>query len=40
MMDRMSHMMGMGWAMGLIGLLVALVLILLAAALIKYLFFR
>ena len=40
MMDGMAHMMGMGWGMGLIGLLVALVLILLAAALIKYLFFR
>jgi hypothetical protein len=31
---------GMGWGMGLIGLLVALVLILVVAALIKYLFFR
>jgi hypothetical protein len=38
MMDGMmgSHM----WGMGLVGLLVLLVLILVAAALIKYLFFR
>jgi hypothetical protein len=37
----MHEMMGgVGWVMGLIGLLVALVLILGLAALIKYLFFR
>lgn len=34
----MGMMDGMGWGMGLIGLLVILVLILAAAALIKYLF--
>jgi hypothetical protein len=37
----MHEMMGgMGWAMGLIALVVALVLILGLTALIKYLFFR
>ena len=37
----MDHMMGGGmmWGMGLIGLLVIVVLILAAAALVKYLFF-
>ena len=37
MMDMMS---GMPWAMGLVWLLFLLVLVLAAAALIKYLFFR
>jgi len=37
----MTNMMGgMGWMMGLAWLLVVLVLILAAAALVKYLFFR
>jgi hypothetical protein len=37
----MDHMMGgaMMWGMGLVGLLVIIVLILAAAALVKYLFF-
>jgi len=35
----MDHMMGMMWGMGLFGLLALLVLVLGAAALIKYLFF-
>jgi hypothetical protein len=37
----MDHMMGGGmmWGMGLIGLLLLIVLVLAAAALIKYLFF-
>jgi hypothetical protein len=39
MYDMMSGG-GMMWGMGAIGLLVLIVLILLAAALIKYLFFR
>lgn len=39
MMDNMTNMMGgMGWGMGLAGLLILLVLILGIAALIKYLF--
>ena len=38
MMDQMMGG-GMMWAMGLIGLLVILVLVLGAAALVKYLFF-
>ena len=37
MMDHMGQMMS---GMGIIGILVVLVLVLLAAALIKYLFFR
>jgi hypothetical protein len=40
MMHDMMNMGGMGWIMGLAWLLVALVLILAAAALMKYLFFR
>ncbi len=42
MMDGTNCMMGgmMGWGMGLVGLLVVLVLILAAAALVKYLFAR
>lgn len=38
----MDHMMGgeMMWGMGLVGILVVLVLVLVAAALIKYLFFQ
>ena len=41
MMDGMMNMMGgMGWAMGLVWLLIVLVLVLAAAALVKYLFFR
>jgi hypothetical protein len=37
----MKHMMGSGmmWAMGLIGLLITIVLILAAVALVKYVFF-
>jgi hypothetical protein len=38
MMDQMMSS-GMMWAMGLVGLLVILVLVLGAAALVKYLFF-
>ena len=38
MMDRMMSS-GMMWGMGLIGLLVVIVLVLAAAALVKYLFF-
>ena len=37
MMDMMSG--GMMWGMGLVGLLVIIVLVLAAAALVKYLFF-
>jgi len=37
MMDMMSG--GMMWGMGLIGLLIIIVLVLAAAALVKYLFF-
>jgi hypothetical protein len=40
MMHDMMNSMGMMWGMGLVGLLVVLVLVLAAAALIKYLFFR
>ena len=40
MHDMMNSMDGMMWGMGLVGLLAVLVLILAAAALIKYLFFR
>jgi hypothetical protein len=40
MMNDMMNSVGMMWGMGLVGLLLALVLILAAAALIKYLFFR
>jgi hypothetical protein len=36
----MDHMRGMMTGMGLIGALVIIVLVLLAAALVKYLFFR
>jgi hypothetical protein len=37
----MQDMMGSGmWGMGLVGVLIVLVLILCAAALVKYLFFR
>jgi hypothetical protein len=36
----MMNSMGMMWGMGFVGLLVALVLVLVVAALIKYLFFR
>lgn len=39
MHDMMNSMGGMMWGMGFVGLLVALVLVLAAAALIKYLFF-
>ena len=38
-MNGMMEMHGMMWGMGFIGALVAVVLILAAAALIKYLFF-
>ena len=38
MMDQMMGS-GMMWGMGLIGLLVVIVLVLAAAALVKYLFF-
>ena len=39
MIDGMTNMMGgMGWTMGLVGLLVILVLVLGVAALVKYLF--
>jgi len=38
MMDQMMSS-GMMWGMGLIGLLVVIVLVLAAAALVKYLFF-
>jgi hypothetical protein len=40
MMNEMMNSGGMMWGMGFVGLLVALVLILAVAALIKYLFFR
>jgi len=41
MMDGMTNMMGgMGWGMGLIGILVILVLVLGVAALVKYVFFK
>jgi hypothetical protein len=41
MQDMMNNMMGGGmWAMGLIGILVVLVLILGVAALAKYVFFK
>ena len=41
MMHDMTNMMdGMGWAMGLIWLLAALVLVLGVAALVKYVLFR
>ena len=40
MNDMMNSMGGMMWAMGLVWVLVVLVLVLSAAALIKYLFFR
>jgi hypothetical protein len=40
MHDMMNSMGGMMWGMGLVWLLLALVLVLVAAALIKYLFFR
>ena len=40
MHDMMSMMDGMGWAMGLIWLLVVLVLVLAVAALVKYVFFK
>jgi hypothetical protein len=38
MHDMMKMMDGMGWAMGLIWLLVVLVLVLAVAALVKYVF--
>ena len=38
MHDMMNMMDGMGWAMGLIWLLVVLVLVLAVAALVKYVF--
>ena len=38
MHDMMNMMDGMGWAMGLIWLLVVLVLVLAIAALVKYVF--
>jgi hypothetical protein len=37
MMDIMG---GMGWGMGIVGLLLLLLLVLVIAALIKYVFFR
>lgn len=41
MMNDMTSMMGgMGWGMGLAGLLVFILLVLAIAALAKYLFFR
>lgn len=41
MMNGMSDMMhGMGWGMGLVGLLVVVLLVLAVAALVKYLFFN
>jgi len=41
MHDAMMNMMGgMGWLMGLFGLLFVLVLVLGAAALVKYVFFK
>jgi hypothetical protein len=40
MHDMMNMMDGMGWAMGLIWLLVVLVLVLAVAALVKYVFFK
>jgi hypothetical protein len=40
MHDMMNMMGGMAWMMGLAWLLVVLILILAAAALVKYLFFR
>lgn len=40
MHDMMNTMGGMGWGMGLLGLLVILILVLGVAALLKYLFSR
>jgi hypothetical protein len=41
MMDGMNEMMqGMGWGMGLFGLLVLILFVLAVAALVKYLFFK
>jgi hypothetical protein len=40
MHDMMTGMGSMMWGMGVVGLLVIVVLVLAAAALIKYLFFR
>jgi hypothetical protein len=40
MHDMMNMMDGMGWAMGLVWLLIVLVLVLAIAALVKYVFFR
>jgi hypothetical protein len=40
MHDMMNMMGGMGWTMGLVWLLFALVLVLAVAALVKYLFFK
>jgi len=37
MMDMMS---GMGWSMGLVSLILLVVLVLVIAALVKYIFFR
>jgi hypothetical protein len=39
MQNMMDMMQGMGWGIGVIGLLVLVVLVLGAAALVKYLFF-
>lgn len=39
MMNGMMEMHGMMWGMGFVGLLVLVVLVLAAAALVKYLFF-
>lgn len=39
MQDRMMDGMGMMWGMGLVGLLVLILVVLLIAALVKYLFF-
>jgi hypothetical protein len=40
MMDRMMDGTGMMWGMGLGGLLAVVVLVLMIAALVKYVFFR
>jgi hypothetical protein len=40
MHDMMNMMGGMGWAMGLVWLLLVLVLVLGVAALVKYVFFK
>jgi hypothetical protein len=40
MHDMMNMMGGMGWVMGMVWLLLVLVLILGAAALVKYVFFK